>query len=257
MVGIIYLTMVYPFMQEKPRKGFKKKRLEIKKTILNVIKDSLKQYYFKIFIFLFTISILFFFNSWDILEVKKQELFPNFDTTRGYLFHERVDFRGDKVVLEPRRPHMASTYIKVEASNLQEIILFAVYKYNFIPNQANVVYQTISPQFKKNIIDSVVQEVSKNISAKYAADILINKRLIVSSEISQSLATQLLFHNIYLDTFSIISCWYPYRLTSIVKLNQTVEEQNAEKVQRNFKRIKEEAKIIMERNKQGLYDRKK
>ena len=106
--------------------------------------------------------------------------------------------------------------------------------YHVIPDEANLVYQTIGLQFKERIIDPAIQEVMKAVSARYTAEELITKRPAVSSEMKEAIKSRLIESNIAVDAFSIMDFSFSQTFTDAIEAKQTAE-QNALKAKRSQK----------------------
>ncbi|MDB9776015.1 prohibitin family protein, partial [Vicingaceae bacterium] len=132
------------------------------------------------------------------------------------------------------------TDAKSSSSDLQDVDMAVALNYNIIPENANIVYQTIGTDYKSRIIDPAIQEVMKAVSARYTAEELITKRPVVSSEMREALKERLLEANISVVAFSIINFSFSQTFTDAIEAKQTAE-QNALKAKRDLDRIKVEA----------------
>lgn len=189
------------------------------------------------------LMVLFAFKPWFQVNAGERGIVLNFGAVQEEVLREGIHFRipimQDIIPLDVKIQKV-TTDAASSSSDLQDVDLSVALNYHIIPEEANLVYQTIGLQFKERIIDPAIQEVMKAVSARYTAEELITKRPAVSSEMQEALTTRLLDSYIAVDAFSIISFSFSQTFTDAIEAKQTAE-QNALKAKRDLDRIKVEA----------------
>lgn len=189
------------------------------------------------------VIVLFAFKPWVQVGAGQRGIVQNFGAVQDQVLSEGIHFKipiVQTVILMDVKIQKAMTDAASSSSDLQDVDMSVALNYHIIPDQANLVYQTIGLQFKERIIDPAIQEVMKAVSARYTAEELITKRPAVSSEMKDELTSRLLESNIGVDAFSIISFSFSQTFTDAIEAKQTAE-QNALKAKRDLDRIKVEA----------------
>jgi len=187
--------------------------------------------------------VLFAFKPWVQVGAGQRGIVQNFGAVQDKVLNEGIHFKipiVQTVILMDVKIQKAMTDAASSSSDLQDVDMSVALNYHIMPNEANLVYQTIGLQFKERIIDPAIQEVMKAVSARYTAEELITKRPAVSSEMKDELTSRLLESNIAVDAFSIISFSFSKTFTDAIEAKQTAE-QNALKAKRDLDRIKVEA----------------
>ncbi len=196
-----------------------------------------------VFIAAIILMVLFAFKPWFQVNAGERGIVLNFGAVQDEVLREGIHFRipimQDIIPLDVKIQKV-TTDAASSSSDLQDVDLSVALNYHIIPEEANLVYQTIGLQFKERIIDPAIQEVMKAVSARYTAEELITKRPAVSSEMQEALTTRLLDSYIAVDAFSIISFSFSQTFTDAIEAKQTAE-QNALKAKRDLDRIKVEA----------------
>lgn len=189
------------------------------------------------------VILLFVFKPWVQIGAGERGVVQNFGAVQDVVLNEGIHFRipiVQTVIAMDVKIQKALTDAASSSSDLQDVDMSVALNYHIIPDQANLVYQTIGVQFKERIIDPAIQEVMKAVSARYTAEELITKRPAVSSEMKAALTTRLLSSSIAVDAFSIINFSFSQTFTDAIEAKQTAE-QNALKAKRDLDRIKVEA----------------
>jgi regulator of protease activity HflC (stomatin/prohibitin superfamily) len=189
------------------------------------------------------IILLFIFRPWVQVGAGERGIVLNFGAVQDVVLTEGLHFKVpvvQTVILMDVKIQKVTTDAESSSSDLQDVDLSVALNYHIIPDQANLVYQTIGIEFKERIIDPAIQEVMKAVSARYTAEELITKRPAVSREMQEGLRTRLLASNISVDAFSIINFRFSETFTEAIEAKQTAE-QNALKAKRDLDRIKVEA----------------
>ncbi|MFT7037024.1 MAG: regulator of protease activity HflC (stomatin/prohibitin superfamily) [Cyclobacteriaceae bacterium] len=189
------------------------------------------------------VILLFVFKPWVQVGAGERGIVQNFGAVQDEVLSEGIHFKipvAQTVILMDVKIQKTMTDAASSSSDLQDVAMSVALNYHIIPDEANLVYQTIGVQFKDRIIDPAIQEVMKAVSAKYTAEELITKRPAVSSEMKEALTARLLTSNIAVDAFSIINFSFSQTFTDAIEAKQTAE-QNALKAKRDLDRIKVEA----------------
>lgn len=189
------------------------------------------------------VILFFFFKPWVQVGAGERGIVQNFGAVQDKVLSEGIHFKipvVQTVTLMDVKIQKVLTDAASSSSDLQDVDLAVALNYHIIPEQANLVFQTIGVQFKERIIDPTIQEVMKAVSARYTAEELITKRPAVSSEMKEELTSRLLSSNIAVDAFSIINFSFSQTFTDAIEAKQTAE-QNALKAKRDLDRIKVEA----------------
>ena len=187
--------------------------------------------------------LIFVFKPWVQVGAGQRGIVQNFGAVQDKVLSEGIHFKipvVQTVILMDVKIQKVMTDAASSSSDLQDVDMSVALNYHVIPEQANIVYQTIGLQFKERIIDPAIQEVMKAVSARYTAEELITKRPAVSSEMKEALNARLLDSNIAVDAFSIINFSFSQTFTDAIEAKQTAE-QNALKAKRDLDRIKVEA----------------
>lgn len=190
------------------------------------------------------VLLLFFvLKPWAQVGAGQRGVVLNFGAVQDIVLEEGIHFRTpimqDIVIIDVKIQKVV-TDAKSSSSDLQDVDMAVALNYNIIPENANIVYQTIGTDYKSRIIDPAIQEVMKAVSARYTAEELITKRPVVSSEMREALKERLLEANISVVAFSIINFSFSQTFTDAIEAKQTAE-QNALKAKRDLDRIKVEA----------------
>ena len=189
------------------------------------------------------VVILFILKPWVQIGAGERGIVLNFGAVQDKVLSEGIHFKipiVQTVEVMDVKIQKATTDAASSSSDLQDVDMSVALNYHVIPEEANLVYQTIGVQFKDRIIDPAIQEVMKAVSARYTAEELITKRPAVSSEMKDALTTRLLESKIAVDAFSIINFSFSQTFTDAIEAKQTAE-QNALKAKRDLDRIKVEA----------------
>lgn len=189
------------------------------------------------------VIVLFVLKPWVQVGAGQRGIVLNFGAVQKKVLSEGIHFKipvVQTVILMDVKIQKALTDAASSSSDLQDVDMAVALNYHIIPDQANIVYQTIGVEFKERIIDPAIQEVMKAVSARYTAEELITKRPAVSSEMKEALTSRLLESNISVDAFSIISFSFSQTFTDAIEAKQTAE-QNALKAKRDLDRIRVEA----------------
>ncbi|MFC5623572.1 prohibitin family protein [Algoriphagus winogradskyi] len=189
------------------------------------------------------VIILFILKPWVQIGAGERGIVLNFGAVQDQVLSEGIHFKipvVQTIEIMDVKIQKATTDAASSSSDLQDVDMSVALNYHVIPEEANLVYQTIGVQFKDRIIDPAIQEVMKAVSARYTAEELITKRPAVSSEMREALTTRLLESKIAVDAFSIINFSFSQTFTDAIEAKQTAE-QNALKAKRDLDRIKVEA----------------
>ena len=189
------------------------------------------------------VVILFILKPWVQIGAGERGIVLNFGAVQDKVLSEGIHFKipiVQTVEVMDVKIQKATTDAASSSSDLQDVDMSVALNHQVIPEEANLVYQTIGVQFKDRIIDPAIQEVMKAVSARYTAEELITKRPAVSSEMKDALTTRLLESKIAVDAFSIINFSFSQTFTDAIEAKQTAE-QNALKAKRDLDRIKVEA----------------
>lgn len=192
------------------------------------------------------VGVLFLFfvlKPWAQVGAGQRGVVLNFGAVQDIVLEEGIHFRTpimQDIILIDVKIQKVVTDAKSSSSDLQDVDMAVALNYNIIPENANIVYQTIGTDYKSRIIDPAIQEVMKAVSARYTAEELITKRPVVSSEMREALKERLLEANISVVAFSIINFSFSQTFTDAIEAKQTAE-QNALKAKRDLDRILVEA----------------
>lgn len=189
------------------------------------------------------VVILFILKPWVQIGAGERGIVLNFGAVQDKVLSEGIHFKipiVQTIEIMDVKIQKVTTDAASSSSDLQDVDMSVALNYHVIPEDANLVYQTIGVQFKERIIDPAIQEVMKAVSARYTAEELITKRPAVSSEMREALTTRLLESKIAVDAFSIINFSFSQTFTDAIEAKQTAE-QNALKAKRDLDRIKVEA----------------
>ena len=189
------------------------------------------------------VILIFVFKPWVQVGAGQRGIVQNFGAVQDKVLSEGIHFKipiVQTVILMDVKIQKVLTDAASSSSDLQDVDMSVALNYHIIPDQANLVYQTIGIEFKERIIDPAIQEVMKAVSARYTAEELITKRPAVSTEMKDALTARLITSNIAVDAFSIINFSFSQTFTDAIEAKQTAE-QNALKAKRDLDRIKVEA----------------
>ena len=155
------------------------------------------------------VLLLFFvLKPWAQVGAGQRGVVLNFGAVQDIVLEEGIHFRTpimQDIVLIDVKIQKVVTDAKSSSSDLQDVDMAVALNYNIIPENANIVYQTIGTDYKSRIIDPAIQEVMKAVSARYTAEELITKRPVVSSEMREALKERLLEANISVVAFLLLT----------------------------------------------------
>ncbi len=189
------------------------------------------------------VFILLFFRPWVQIGAGERGVLLNFGAVQKMVLDEGLHFRipvMQQVVPIDVKVQKAITAAAASSSDLQEVSSEVALNYHIIPDQSNIVYQTIGKDFKDRIIDPAIQEVVKAVTALYTAEELITKRPLVSAAMREHLSERLLKYHIAVDAFSIVGFSFSKIFMEAIESKQTAE-QLALKARRDLERVKIEA----------------
>lgn len=187
--------------------------------------------------------VFLFLHPWVQIGAGERGVVLNFGAVQKNVLGEGLHFRipiMQRVAIMDVKVQKAVTDAASASSDLQDVTSSVALNYHIIPDNANVVYQTIGVEFKERVIDPAIQEVMKAVSAKYSAEELITKRPAVSEAMRANLAERLLAYNIAVDAVSIVGFSFSKIFMEAIESKQTAE-QLALKAKRDLERIKIEA----------------
>ncbi|REG94498.1 prohibitin family protein [Algoriphagus antarcticus] len=189
------------------------------------------------------VVLIFVLKPWVQIGAGERGIVQNFGAVQDKVLSEGIHFKipiVQTVILMDVKIQKVITEAASSSSDLQDVAMSVALNYHVIPDEANLVYQTIGLQYKERIIDPAIQEVMKAVSARYTAEELITKRPAVSSEMKEAIKARLIESNIAVDAFSIMDFSFSQTFTDAIEAKQTAE-QNALKAKRDLDRIKVEA----------------
>jgi len=189
------------------------------------------------------VVLIFVLKPWVQIGAGERGIVQNFGAVQDKVLDEGIHLKipiVQTVIIMDVKIQKVITDAASSSSDLQDVAMSVALNYHVIPDEANLVYQTIGLQFKERIIDPAIQEVMKAVSARYTAEELITKRPAVSSEMKEAIKSRLIESNIAVDAFSIMDFSFSQTFTDAIEAKQTAE-QNALKAKRDLDRIKVEA----------------
>jgi prohibitin 2 len=120
----------------------------------------------------------------------------------GEGFHFIIPFAEQVIPLEVRTLKFQAD-ASAASNDLQEVATVIALNYHINPNDANVIYQQLGPDYSDRIIAPTIQESVKASVAKFDAEQLITQRALAKAAIAQTIRNTLSARDITVETIFI------------------------------------------------------
>ncbi len=124
------------------------------------------------------------------------------DRVLGEGMHFIIPFAEQVIQLEVRTPKFQAD-ASAASNDLQEVQTVIALNYHIDPNDANVIFQQLGPDYSDRIIAPTIQESVKASVAKFNAEELITKRETAKGVIAEAIRNTLSHRNIVVETVFI------------------------------------------------------
>ncbi len=138
------------------------------------------------------------------------------------------------------RTQKIETVADSASNDLQDVQTTIALNFHVIPEETNVLYQTIGSSYRERIIDPAIQESVKAVTAQFTAEELITRRAEVRDGISFALSEKLLKSHIKVDDINIINFQFSEEFDRAIEAKVTAEQLKLKAIQ-DLERIRVEA----------------
>src|ERR671921_65718 len=153
--------------------------------------------------------------------------------------HFVVPFRDNVVQIEVRTQKIVESATSA-SKDLQDVSTQVALNYHVNPDQAQVLYQQLGPDYSNRVIIPAIQESVKQVTARFNAEELITKRETVKNQIEEQIKARLAPYNILVDTISITEFQFSEQFRRAVEA-KVEAQQRALQAQNDLRRIEIEA----------------
>jgi prohibitin 2 len=153
--------------------------------------------------------------------------------------HFVTPFRDNVVHIEVRTQKTVESAASA-SKDLQEVSTEVALNYHVSPENAQLLYQQLGPEYSTRVISPAIQESVKQVAARFNAEELITKRETVKTEIEQQITQRLAAYNIIVETISITEFQFSEQFTRAVEA-KVEAQQRALQAQNELVRIEIEA----------------
>src|ERR671917_710559 len=153
--------------------------------------------------------------------------------------HFVVPFRDNVVQIEVRTQKIVESATSA-SKDLQDVSTQVALNYHVNPDQAQVLYQQLGPDYSNRVIIPAIQESVKQVTARFNAEELITNRETVKNQIEQQIQARLANYNIVLETLSITEFRFSTQFTKAIEA-KVEAQQRALQAQNELRRIQIEA----------------
>src|ERR671918_2530820 len=153
--------------------------------------------------------------------------------------HFVIPFRDNVVQLEVRTQKIVESATSA-SKDLQDVSTQVALNYHVNPDQAQVLYQQLGPDYSNRVIIPAIQESVKQVTARFNAEELITNRETVKNQIEEQITARLAAYNIVVDALSITEFAFSQQFTTAVEA-KVEAQQRALQAQNELRRIQIEA----------------
>src|SRR5918992_4177444 len=153
--------------------------------------------------------------------------------------HFVVPFRDNVVQIEVRTQKIVESATSA-SKDLQDVSTQVALNYHVNPDQAQVLYQQLGPDYSNRVIIPAIQESVKQVTARFNAEELITNRETVKNQIEEQITARLASYNIVADAMSITDFQFSQLFKQAVEAKVSVQ-QSALQAQNELRRIQIEA----------------
>src|SRR5918993_3795199 len=170
--------------------------------------------------------------------------FGNVDTSNSLDegIHFVVPFRDNVVQIEVRTQKIVESATSA-SKDLQDVSTQVALNYHVNPDQAQVLYQRLGPDYSNRVIIPAIQESVKQVTARFNAEELITNRETVKNQIEEQIKARLAPYNVVVDALSITEFAFSQQFTTAVE-SKVEAQQRALQAQNELRRIQIEAQAI-------------
>src|ERR671914_462573 len=167
--------------------------------------------------------------------------FGNVDTSNSLDegIHFVVPFRDNVVQIEVRTQKIVESATSA-SKDLQDVSTQVALNYHVNPDQAQVLYQQLGPDYSNRVIIPAIQESVKQVTARFNAEELITNRETVKNQIEEQIKARLAPYNVVVDALSITEFQFSPQFTAAVEA-KVEAQQRALQAQNELRRIQIEA----------------
>src|ERR671915_875237 len=167
--------------------------------------------------------------------------FGNVDTSNSLDegIHFVVPFRDNVVQIEVRTQKIVESATSA-SKDLQDVSTQVALNYHVNPDQAQVLYQQLGPDYSNRVIIPAIQESVKQVTARFNAEELITNRETVKNQIEEQIKARLAPYNVVVDALSITEFAFSPQFTRAVEA-KVEAQQRALQAQNELRRIQIEA----------------
>src|ERR687894_73284 len=167
--------------------------------------------------------------------------FGNVDTSNSLDegIHFVVPFRDNVVQIEVRTQKIVESATSA-SKDLQDVSTQVALNYHVNPDQAQVLYQQLGPDYSNRVIIPAIQESVKQVTARFNAEELITNRETVKNQIEEQIKARLAPYNVVVDALSITEFAFSQQFTTAVEA-KVEAQQRALQAQNELRRIQIEA----------------
>ena len=153
--------------------------------------------------------------------------------------HFVVPFRDNVVQIEVRTQKIVESATSA-SKDLQDVSTQVALNYHVNPDQAQVLYQQLGPDYSNRVIIPAIQESVKQVTARFNAEELITNRETVKNQIEEQIKARLAPYNVVVDALSITEFAFSPQFTRAVEA-KVEAQQRALQAQNELRRIQIEA----------------
>src|ERR687893_1051930 len=167
--------------------------------------------------------------------------FGNVDTSNSLDegIHFVIPFRDNVVQIEVRTQKIVESATSA-SKDLQDVSTQVALNYHVNPDQAQVLYQQLGPDYANRVIVPAIQESVKQVTARFNAEELITNRETVKNQIEEQIKARLAPYNVVVDALSITEFAFSPQFTRAVEA-KVEAQQRALQAQNELRRIQIEA----------------
>lgn len=183
-------------------------------------------------------------SSIKIVDAGNRGVLLNFgavDTSRSLQegIHFVVPVRDNVIQMEVRTQKITEDTVSA-SQDLQDVRTQVALNYRLNPDNAQLVYRQLGPDYANRVIVPAIQESVKQVTARFNAEELITKRETVKDQIEEQIRTRLAAYNIVVDAISITEFEFSPEFVRAVEA-KVAAQQRALQAQNELRRIEIEA----------------
>src|SRR5918995_1273869 len=143
--------------------------------------------------------------------------------------HFVVPFRDNVVQIEVRTQKIVESATSA-SKDLQDVSTQVALNYHVNPDQAQVLYQQLGPDYSNRVIIPAIQESVKQVTARFNAEELITNRETVKNQIEEQIKARLAPYNVVVDALSITEFAFSPQFTRAVEAKVEAQQNEAQAI---------------------------